>query len=118
MIKNKTIALLTTTLEDMKASDILVLDVQHFNSCMDQIIIATGNSQRHVKSIAEKIAFTAKQQGIIPLGIEGAEQGEWVLVDLGDIVIHIMQREIRSFYNLEKLWSTKEVNPINHILTA
>jgi ribosome-associated protein len=109
---------LETILEDSKAIDMVTLDVRHFNSCMDYMIIVTGNSQRHVKSIAEKVAKAAKDRGLIPLGIEGANEGEWVLVDLGDVVVHVMQAEVRSFYNLEKLWSISEFSDTNLFVPA
>jgi len=100
--------LILTALEDMKAEDILELDVNGKTSVTDLLIIASGTSSRHVKSIASNVAVEAKKQGKQPLGVEGEEQGEWVLVDLGDIVVHVMQPHVRQFYDLEKLWSFDE----------
>lgn len=92
-------------LEDMKAEDILVLDVKDKTTVTDWIIVATGSSSRHVKSIANNVVITAKEAGRPPLGSEGEEDGEWVLVDLGDVIVHVMQRQVREYYDLESLWS-------------
>ena len=97
-------ALVRKALEDLKAVDIIELDVTGKTSVTDTIIVASGTSNRHVKSIANNVAMEAKQAGVQPMGVEGEEQGEWVLVDLGDIVVHVMQPHIRDFYDLEKLW--------------
>jgi len=100
--------LILTALEDMKAEDVVELDVDGKTSVTDLLIIASGTSSRHVKSIASNVALEAKKQGKKPLGVEGETQGEWVLVDLGDIVVHVMQPHVRQFYDLEKLWSFDE----------
>ena len=92
-------------LEDLKAEDITVLDVKGKTTVTDWVIIASGSSSRHVKSIANNVAVEAKKAGRTPLGIEGEKEGEWVLVDLGDIIVHVMQRQVREFYDLESLWS-------------
>ncbi|WP_404402345.1 ribosome silencing factor [Idiomarina seosinensis] len=91
--------------EDMKARDMQVLDVHDKTDVVDFMIICSGTSKTHVRSIAEYVATEAKHGGFAPIGIEGGEQSEWVLVDLGDVVLHVMQDEIREFYQLEKLWS-------------
>ena len=75
------------------------------------MIVASGTSSRHVKSVANNVALEAKNAGVAPLGMEGETQGEWVLVDLGDIVVHIMQPQVREFYDLEKLWQFDEAQP-------
>jgi len=100
--------LILTTLDDMKAEDIVELDVNGKTSVTDLLIIASGTSSRHVKSIASNVAVEAKKQGSQPLGIEGEGEGEWVLVDMGDIIVHVMQPHVRQFYDLEKLWSFDE----------
>jgi len=100
--------LILTTIDNMKGEDIVELDVNGKTSVTDLLIIASGTSSRHVKSIASSVAAEAKKQGSKPLGVEGEEQGDWVLVDLGDIIVHVMQPQIRQFYDLEKLWSFEE----------
>ena len=89
----------------MKGRDIIELDVQGKSSITDLLIICSGNSKRHVMSIADNLVVEAKQAGHIPLSVEGKDTGEWVLVDLGDIIVHVMQDETRDFYQLEKLWA-------------
>ena len=96
--------LVLTAIDDLKGENIRELDVKDKTSFTDIMIIASGTSSRHVKSIANNVATEAKHAGVQPMGVEGEEQGEWVLVDLGDIVVHIMQPHISEFYDLEKLW--------------
>ncbi len=92
-------------LDDMKAIDIVALNVIRLTSITDYMIIASGRSNRHVRSIADSVVEKTKEAGCIALGIEGHEFGEWVLVDLDDVIVHIMQPRIRDFYKLENLWS-------------
>ena len=96
--------LVVSSLEDFKATDILVIDVSGKNPLTERMVIASGNSTRHVKSMAENLVVEAKAAGNPPLGVEGASEGEWVLVDLNDVIVHLMLPQTRAFYNLEKLW--------------
>ncbi len=105
--------LVITAIEDMKGEDIVELNVKDKTSVTDLLVIASGTSSRHVKSIASNVALEAKKAGHRALGIEGEEQGEWVLVDLGDVVVHIMQPQVRQFYDLEKLWSFDESTEVS-----
>ena len=93
-----------TALEDIKAKDIEVINTTKISQLFDRVIIATGDSNRHVKSLARNVHDKAKEAGAQVIGIEGEESGEWVLVNLGDIVVHVMQPVVRSYYNLEELW--------------
>ncbi len=97
-------ALVRTALEDLKAEDIVELDVKGKTSVADVIFVASGNSGRHVKSIANNVVMEAKHAGNQPLGIEGETDADWVLVDLGDVIVHVMQAQAREFYDLEGLW--------------
>lgn len=97
--------LVVNVLEDMKAFDIQVLDVRGKTSITDFFIVASGRSDRHVKSTAEAVAFQAKQAGEPALGQEGLKEGEWALVDLNGVVVHVMQPRVRDFYQVERLWS-------------
>ena len=101
-------------LEELKAQDIKVLDVRGVASFTDLMIVAGGTSTRHVKAVADKVVEKAGQAGIKPLGVEGEREAEWVLVDLNDIIVHVMLPQTRDFYNLEKLWSMHERASASH----
>ncbi|HUP91620.1 MAG TPA: ribosome silencing factor [Solimonas sp.] len=94
-------------LEDLKGVEIKVLDVMKLTTITDFMIIATGTSSRHVKSLAQAVVDVAKESGERPLGIEGLNEGEWALVDLGSVVVHVMQVQARAHFQLEKLWEMK-----------
>ncbi len=96
--------LVVSALEEGKADDIRVLDVRGQTSITDYMVVASGRSNRQVRALASRVVETAKGQGVAPVGMEGEAQGEWVLVDLGDVVVHTMQPATRDFYQLEKLW--------------
>jgi len=102
--------LVIQTLEDLKAIEIKTIDVRGKTSITDFIVIASGTSNRHVKSTAEAVAFRAKEAGAPPLGIEGANEGEWALIDINGVVVHIMQPKVRDFYQLERLWEFGDDN--------
>lgn len=92
-------------LQDLKAVDIVTLDVLGMTSVTDYMVIATGTSGRHVRALADHVCEALREQGGKPLGVEGLDAAEWVLLDFGDVVVHIMQSEARRFYDLERLWS-------------
>jgi ribosome-associated protein len=96
--------LATHALEDLKAIDIVTIDVQSLTAIADYMIICTGRSTRHVKALADNVASTAKAMHVTYVRTEGERESEWVLVDLGDIVVHIMLAATREFYSLEDLW--------------
>jgi ribosome-associated protein len=95
-------------LDNLKAVNIVTLDVTGLTDVMDFLIIASGTSNRHVKSLADNVCLEAKRQELRPLGVEGEDAGEWVLVDFGDVVVHVMLPATRDFYDLERLWVNTE----------
>jgi ribosome-associated protein len=96
--------LVVDSLEDLKGRDLVILPVADLTDITDYMIIASGTSNRHVKSLVDNLVETAKAAGHAPRGVEGRETNEWVLVDLGDVLVHVMQANTRAFYDLERLW--------------
>ena len=101
-------------LEDMKGQDITIIDVRGKTSVTDFMVIASGSSSRQVKSLVENVLEKVKEQGVRPIGSEGLEGGEWALLDLGDVVVHVMQSATRQFYDLERLWQGAEQSRAQH----
>jgi len=97
--------IVTAALEDLKGVDIRVIDVRGKTSITDRMVTVSGTSTRHVKALADNVVLQAKKHGFLPLGVEGEQAAEWVLIDLGDVVVHVMLPDTRTFYALEKLWS-------------
>lgn len=98
-------------LDELKAKDVKEIDVRGKTSIADILIIASGTSTRHVKSLADEVVRFVKKAGMMPLGVEGQREAEWVLVDLGDIIVHVMLPRIREFYGLERLWTVGDEMP-------
>ena len=97
--------LVVEALDDVKAKDIVKLDVRDMTTVTDYMIVASGTSNRHVQALVDNVAEKAKDAGHRPIGVEGEDGGEWVLLDLQDALVHVMLPKVREFYNLEKLWS-------------
>ncbi|MFW5454000.1 ribosome silencing factor [Thioalkalivibrio sulfidiphilus] len=112
--------LVIKALEDLKGQDIKAIDVRGKTAITDMMVIASGTSDRHVKALADSVVVKAKEAGVMPLGTEGQGDNEWVLVDLNDVVVHVMLPRVRDFYNLEKLWLTdasaaEESDPVTKV---
>ena len=103
--------IVTAALDDMKAVNVKVMDVRGLTDIADTLIVASGNSDRHVRSIADRVIQRVKEAGFRPFGTEGKRDGEWVLVDLHDIVVHVMLPRVREFYGLERLWDNGVAAP-------
>jgi ribosome-associated protein len=108
----KLIDLVVEALEDVKAVDVRVVDVRGKTAITDIMVIASGTSDRHVKALADNVVIKAKEAGVQPLGVEGQDSRDWVLVDLNDVVVHVMMPQVRDFYNLEKLWMQEGQDPL------
>lgn len=105
------LATVHAALEELKARDAVEIDVRGKSSVCDYLVIASGTSSRHVKSIADEVVRFAKKLGVMPLGVEGEREAEWVLVDLGDVVVHVMLPRVREFYAIERLWTVGDQGP-------
>ncbi|QJD70210.1 ribosome silencing factor [Marinobacterium sp. LSUCC0821] len=105
MQDDQLIALVQDALDNMKAKEIVVLDVRGRSSVTDYMIVASGTSKRQVSSAAQEVVEKAKASGLQPMGVEGEQVGDWVLVDLGSVIVHVMMPDARSFYDIERLWS-------------
>ncbi|MBM7332562.1 MAG: ribosome silencing factor [Alcanivorax sp.] len=103
--------LVLDALEELKAKNVASLDVRAMTSVADDMVIASGTSSRHVKALADNVMEKAKQAGYAPLGTEGERGAEWILVDLGDVIVHLMLPATREFYDLERLWKTPDHHP-------
>ena len=108
---DKLLAAVRAAVEEIKAKDVVEIDVRGKTSVADHLVIASGTSTRHVKSIADEVVKFAKNLGAMPLGVEGEREAEWVLVDLGDVIVHVMLPRVREFYALERLWSVGDQLP-------
>ncbi|WP_106183048.1 ribosome silencing factor [Candidatus Pandoraea novymonadis] len=106
--------LIFNALEDVKAQDIKIYDTQHLTALFDRFVIASGTSTRQTKALASSVHDKVKAAGANIIGMEGTDTGEWVIVDCGDAVIHIMQPALRQYYNLEEIWGEKPVNLEEH----
>ena len=100
-----------TAVVELKAKDVVEIDVRGKSSVADYLVIASGTSTRHVKSIADEVVKFAKKLDVMPLGVEGEREAEWVLVDLGDVIVHVMLPRVREFYALERLWTVGDQPP-------
>jgi ribosome-associated protein len=97
--------LVVADLEELQAGDVEILDVRELTDVTDYMVVATGRTNRHVRAITDTVVVSAKHRDAPPIGVEGEREGDWVLVDLGDVVVHVMRPEARELYQLEKLWS-------------
>ncbi|WP_147172377.1 ribosome silencing factor [Pseudomonas sp. SJZ079] len=114
MLSEDLVKLAIAALEDIKAQDITTIDVREKTSITDFMVIASGTSSRHVKSLVDNVLEKVKEKGVRPIGSEGLDTGEWALLDLGDIVVHVMLPTARQFYDLERLWQGAEQSRAQH----
>ncbi|WP_083507702.1 ribosome silencing factor [Aureimonas frigidaquae] len=108
------IDLVLASLDDSKAEEIVSIDLKGKSALADHMVIASGRSHRHVSAVADHLLRDLKEQGFGPAKVEGLTNGDWVLIDTGDIIIHIFRPEVRSFYNIEKMWSASDQDPKLH----
>lgn len=102
---DETLRVILACLDDMKAEDITTIDLSGKSSIGDYMVVATGRSQRHVGAVADNVVDKAKEAGVQRVRVEGLKQGDWVLIDAGDVIVHVFRPEVRGFYNLEKMWA-------------
>ncbi len=103
--------LVLAALDEMKAVNVRLLDVRALTDITDAMIVASGTSDRHVRAIAQRVLEKARDAGLAPLGIEGQRDGEWVLLDLQDVLLHVMLPRVREFYSIEQLWEPPSAAP-------
>ena len=108
--------LIIDALEDVKAIDVTSIDVTGLTDFTDYMVFASGTSNRHVKALAGNVLADAKERGLKPIGVEGMEQGEWILIDLADVVVHVMLPATREFYDIERLWSLRPTEKKSTVL--
>ncbi|MFT4249186.1 MAG: ribosome silencing factor [Pseudomonas sp.] len=112
------LATVREAVEELKAKDVVEIDVRGKSSVADYLVIVSGTSTRHVKAIADEVVRFAKKLEVMPLGVEGEREAEWVLVDLGDVIVHVMLPRVREFYALERLWTVGDQPPSDDDDTA
>ena len=108
---DKVLKLVEATLDDDKAEDIVVVDLEGKTEIADYLVIASGTSQRHVGAMTDHIQRNLKTEGVKGIAVEGASQGDWVLIDAGDVIVHLFRPEVREFYDLEKIWTSPVSSP-------
>jgi len=106
--------MITATLEEYKAEDISVVDLVGKSTIADHMIVASGRSQRHVGSLADRTVEQLKKAGVAMIGVEGRRQADWVLLDAGEVIVHLFRPEVREFYNLEKMWAVPIPEQVTH----
>ena len=109
MQADELLAIVTSELDERKAENIITIDVIGKTRFTDYMVIATGTSERHIKALCNYVGSALKEKGVVPRGTEGAQGSEWVLMDLGDVILHVMTAQTREFYQLEKLWSVENM---------
>jgi len=106
--------MIAATLEEYKAEDISVVDLAGKSSIADHMIVASGSSHRHVGSLADRMIERLKKAGVVMVGVEGRRQADWVLLDVGEVIVHLFRPEVREFYNLEKMWAVPIPEQVTH----